>query len=101
MPNIRKTQLNIIPFIMLGAILAESFEHSNIAKKLKGDFSLVQVDSVTKRIKRFFTNKLFDPYVFYDHIIRFIINTYKKSILIKTSILFLITCFRMITLLYL
>ena len=25
MPNIRKTQLNIIPFIMLGTILAESF----------------------------------------------------------------------------
>ena len=79
MPNIRKTQLNIIPFIMLGAILAESFVPLDIAKKLKGDFSLVQVDSVTKRIKRFFTNKLFDPYVFYDHIIRFIINTYKKK----------------------
>ncbi len=79
MPNIRKTQLKIIPFIMLGAILAESFVPLDIAKKLKGDFSLVQVDSVTKRIKRFFTNKLFDPYVFYDHIIRFVINTYKKK----------------------
>lgn len=79
MPNIRKTQLKIIPFIMLGAILAESFVPLDIAKKLKGDFSLVQVDSVTKRIKRFFTNKLFNPYVFYDYIIRFVINTYKKK----------------------
>ena len=41
-PDIRKTQLKIIPYILLGLILAESIVASDIAKKLKGDFTLVQ-----------------------------------------------------------
>ena len=76
-PNIRKTQLNIIPFIFLGMNLAESVVASDIAKELKGDFSLVQFDSVIKRIRRFFKNKHFNPYDFYDGIIRFVINNYR------------------------
>ena len=78
-PNIRKTQLNIIPFISLGMILSESSVASDIAKNLKGDFSLVQHDSVIRRIKRFFKNKLFDPYTFYHHVIRYIISNYKSK----------------------
>ena len=78
-PNIRKTQLNIIPFISLGMILSESSVASDIAKNLKGDFSLVQHDSVIRRIKRLFKNKLFDPYTFYHHVIRYIISNYKSK----------------------
>ena len=78
-PDIRKTQLKIIPFIVIGMILAESTVASDIAKKLKGDFSLIQHDSIIKRIKRFFSNKLFDPYFFYDKSIRYVISTYKKK----------------------
>ena len=77
--DIRKTQLNIIPFIVIGMINSESCVSSDIAKELKGDFSLVQLDSVIKRIKRFFCNKLFNPYLFYDKIIRYVISTYKKK----------------------
>ena len=62
--NIRKSQLNIIPFIIIGMILAESSTSSDIAKNLKDDFSLVQHDSVVRRIKRLFTNKYFNPYKF-------------------------------------
>ncbi len=76
-PNIRKTQLNIIPFIFLGMNLSESVVASDIAKELKGDFSLVQFDSVIKRIRRFFKNKHFNPYDFYDGIIKFVINNYR------------------------
>ena len=36
--NIRKTQLKIIPYIVIGMILAESVVASDIAKNLKGDF---------------------------------------------------------------
>ncbi len=54
----RKTQLNIIPFIVLGMILSESVVSSDIAKKLKDDFSSVNHDSITKRIYRFFINYL-------------------------------------------
>ena len=52
---------------------------SDISKSLKDDFSLVQHDSVVKRIRRFFKYKLFNPYFFYDKIIRFVIRNYKKK----------------------
>ena len=78
-PNIRKTQLNIIPFISLGMILSESSVASDIAKSLKDDFSLVQHESVIRRIKRLFKNKFFDPYHFYDLVIRYVISNYKPK----------------------
>lgn len=77
--NFRKTQINIIPSIILGMILSESCSSSDIAKELKGQFSLIQHYSVIKRIKRFFSNKLFNPYEFYDDIIKYVISTYKKK----------------------
>ena len=78
-PNIRKTQLKIIPYIVIGMILSESTVSSDIAKELKGDFSPIHHDSVIKRIKRFFSNKLFNPYSFYDKLIKFVISSYKKK----------------------
>ena len=78
-PNIRKTHLNILPYILIGMISSESVVASDISKSLKDNFSLVQHDSVVKRIRRFFKNKLFDPYSFYDHIIKFVISNYKKK----------------------
>ena len=77
--NIRKTQLKIIPFISLGMILSESSVASDIAKTLKDDFSLIQHESVIRRIKRLFKNKLFDPYKFYDDVIRYVISNYKPK----------------------
>ena len=41
-PNIRKTQLNIIPYIMLGMITSKSCVASDIALQLKDEFSLVK-----------------------------------------------------------
>lgn len=78
-PDIRKSQLKIIPFILIGMILSESLVASDISKHLKGDFSLVQHDSVIKRIRRFFKNKFFHPYSFYNSIILFVISNYKKK----------------------
>jgi len=77
--NIRKTQLNIIPYIIIGMIQSESCVSSDIAKHLKGDFSLIKFDSVNKRIKRFFSNSLFDPYSFYDKVIKSVVSSYKKK----------------------
>lgn len=45
-------------------ILSESSVSSNIAKELKDDFSLIQFNSITKRIKRLFNNKIFDLILF-------------------------------------
>ncbi len=78
-PDIRKTQLKIIPFIIIGMILSESVVTSDIAKNLKDDFSFIQLDSVIRRIRRFFTNKLFNPELFYRKVILFVIQNYKKK----------------------
>lgn len=78
-PDIRKTQLKIIPFIIIGMLLAESVVASDIAKRLKDEFSEIQHESVVRRITRFFTNKLFNPYDFYDKIIHYVISNYKKK----------------------
>ena len=75
-PDIRKTQLNIIPYIILGMILAESCVPLDIAKELKDEFSSIQVDSVIKRIRRFFSNKLFNPYSFYQKLIIHVLNSF-------------------------
>ena len=79
MPSMRKTQLKIIPFILHGMIASESLVPLDIAKVLKDDFSLVQIESIIKRIKRLFTNKYFNPYDFYDEIIKYVIANYKKK----------------------
>jgi len=76
-PKIRKTQLKIIPYIIIGMILAESSVASDISKELKDHFSIIQHDSVIKRIRRFFKNKHFHPYAFYDQIIKYVISNYK------------------------
>ncbi len=78
-PSLRKTQLNILPEIIFGMISSESVVSSDIAKSLKDEFSLVQLESTKKRIRRFFNNHLFDPYSFYDYLIRYVISTYKKK----------------------
>ena len=53
-PDIRKTVLNILPYILIGMLASESLVASDISKSLKDNFSLVQHDSVVKRIRRFF-----------------------------------------------
>lgn len=78
-PSIRKSQIKIIPAIIFGMISSENVTAPDIAKKLKDDFSLVQTDSVIKRIRRLFKNKLFNGYDLYDKFIRFVIKTYKKK----------------------
>ncbi len=50
-PNIRKTVLNILPYILIGMFDSESVVASDISKSLKGSFSLVQHESVVKRIR--------------------------------------------------
>ena len=78
-PFLHKPALNIIPYIIYGMINSESSVSSDISKHLKGDFSLVQLDSVSRRIRRFFNNPNFDPFLFYESIIKFVISSYKKK----------------------
>ena len=77
-PDMRKTQLNILPHILFGMISSESSSVPDIAKSLKGyTFDNVKFDSISKRIRRFFSNYLFDSFLFYSKIIKHIIDNYK------------------------
>ena len=58
-------------------IISESLVPLDIAKNLKDDFSLIQMESVVKRIRRLFSNKHFNPYEFYNKIIAYVILNYK------------------------
>jgi hypothetical protein len=78
-PNLRKTQLNIIPEIIFGMIFSESVVSTDIAKCLKNEFSHVQLESIQKRIRRFFNNKLFNPENFYNSLVFHVISSYKKK----------------------
>lgn len=78
-PDIRKSHLNILPFIIFGMIISESCVPSDIAKVLKDYFSSIQFDSVSKRIRRFFSNKLFNPYLFYHKFITYILSSFKSK----------------------
>ena len=76
-PSLRKTQLNIIPEILFGMIASESVVSTDIAKCLKNEFSFIQLESIQKRIRRFFNNKLFDHEDFYNSLIISVISKYK------------------------
>ena len=80
-PNIRKTQLKIIPYIIHGMIISESLVPNDIAKVLKDDFSLVQIKSIVKRIKR-------------------LLIIIRKNIMIKEFILYLTICILKISILF-
>lgn len=78
-PKARKTQLNILPYILFGMTKAESSVASDIARELEDKFDFVQHDSNVKRIRRFYNNKLFDGENFYDALIKHVIFNYKKK----------------------
>lgn len=98
-PNIRKTQLNIIPSILFGIIQAESIASSDISKNLKDNFLDVKLDSVIKRINRFFRNNYLTLILFINKLFLMLFLLIKRNILTKEFILFLTICFLMKTIL--
>ena len=76
-PNIRKTQLNILPSIIFGMISSESVVSFDIAKTLNDELKYAKFDSVVKRINRFWNNSIFDASSFWDSFIKYIIKNYK------------------------
>lgn len=60
-------------------ISSESSVASDIAKHLKDSFSHVQFDSIVRRIRRFFNNSIFQPYSFYDAVIKHVISSFKAK----------------------
>ena len=77
-PNIRKTQLKIIPFIIFGMINSNSCVASSIASNLKDDFSLVKLENFLMHI------------LFITILLKPLFLLIKKSIMIKEFIFVLI-----------
>ena len=75
-PNLRKTQFNIILEILFGMFSSESVVSTDIAKCLKNEFSYVQLESVQRRVRRFFNNDLFDSKAFFNALITYVISKY-------------------------
>lgn len=74
--SLSKPHLKIITFILTGMISAESIVSSDIARKLKDDFLLVNLDSIQRRFRRFFSSFSSIAYSFYDAIIKFTISKF-------------------------
>lgn len=58
-------------------ISSESVVSTDIAKCLKNEFSFIQLESLQRRIRRFFNNELFDHEDFYNSLIISVISKYK------------------------
>ena len=74
--SLPKPILNNISFFISGLISAESVVTSDVARKLKDNFSLVQLESTERRFRRFFSSFSSIAYSFYDAFISFIISRF-------------------------
>ena len=72
-----RPQEKIIPSIVFGMIVGETVVSQDIARELKDDFSLIQLDSISRRIRRLLNNPRFNGYDFYKEVIKHVINNYK------------------------
>ena len=63
-----------LSYIIYGLISAESVVTSDISRKLKGNFSFVQLESVERRFRRFFASFYSIAYSFYSSFISLIIS---------------------------
>ena len=74
---LHRPQEKIIPSIIFGMIMGETVVSQDIARELKDDFSFVQLDSISRRIRRLLNNPRFNGYKFYEDIIKSVIANYK------------------------
>ena len=65
-----------LSYIIFGLISAESVVTSDISRKLKDDFSFVQLESIERRFRRFFASFSSIAYSFYSCFISHIISRF-------------------------
>lgn len=75
--SISKPHLKNICFIITAMICAESVVLSDISRKLKDDFSLINLESIERRFRRFFSSFSSLAYSFYHSLISHIIYYFK------------------------
>ena len=74
--KISKPHLKSLSYIITGMISAESVVTADISRKLKDDFSLINLESIERRFRRFF--KSFSPFAYsiFDFFIKYIISLF-------------------------
>lgn len=86
--SLSKPHLKLISFIITGIICAESVVTSDISRKLKDDFSLVNLESIERRFRRFFLSFSAIAYTFFESFIRFVISKFSADHLDRVHISF-------------
>lgn len=74
--TLSKPLLKNISYIITGMISAESVVTSDISKKLKDDFSFINLESIERRFRRFFNSFSSLAYSFYSSFISSIISRF-------------------------
>lgn len=74
-----KPHLKSISFIITGMISAESVVTSDISRKLKDNFSLINLESIERRFRRFFNSFSSLAYSLYDAFISHIISNFSVT----------------------
>lgn len=71
--SLSKPLLKTLSFIIIGIISAESVVNSDISRKLKDDFSYIQLESIERKFRRFFASFSSVAYSFFQSFISYII----------------------------
>lgn len=74
--TLSKPHLKLICFILTGIISAESVVTADIARKLKDDFSNINMESIERKFRRFFSSFSSIAYNFYNFFITYIVSKY-------------------------
>lgn len=71
--SMSKPTLKTLTFIIIGMISAESVVTSDVSRKLKDDFSYIQLESIERKFRCFFLSFSNIAYSFYNALISYII----------------------------
>lgn len=74
--SLSKPHLKSISYIITGMISAESVVTSDISRKLKDDFAIVNLESIERRFRRFFKSFFHIAYAFFEKFISYIISNF-------------------------
>ena len=74
--SLPKPIIKVLSFIIIGMISSESVVSSDVARKLKDDFSSVNLESIERRFRRFFSSFSSIAYSFYSSFITHIISRF-------------------------
>lgn len=73
--SLSKPHLKSLCYAIIGMIVAESVVTSDFSRKLKDDFSLIQLESIERRFRRFFKSFSSSAYsFFYESFISYVIS---------------------------